>query len=134
MVRRAEVAQSGEPDVVITAQPPLTSPPSFTNGENWVNAWVYKKSFNSTCSNFIPAELKQEANLNIPYSSIATLELLYTLAYHKPTTIIMTDTTFHVTRDELRKPESQIAGKHHGKTPADSEVSGLKVCQVVFRS
>ncbi|KAL1862285.1 hypothetical protein Plec18167_000928 [Paecilomyces lecythidis] len=38
----------------------------------------------------------------------------------------MTDTTFHVTRDELRKPESQIAGRHHGKTPADSEVSGLK--------
>ncbi|GAD99814.1 conserved hypothetical protein [Paecilomyces variotii No. 5] len=38
----------------------------------------------------------------------------------------MTDTTFHVTKEDIRKPESQISGSHGGKTPADSDVSILK--------
>ncbi|KAJ9194735.1 hypothetical protein DTO166G4_336 [Paecilomyces variotii] len=38
----------------------------------------------------------------------------------------MTDTTFHVTKEDIRKPESKLGGHHHGKTPANSNVSGLK--------
>ncbi|KAJ9294367.1 hypothetical protein DTO271G3_6942 [Paecilomyces variotii] len=38
----------------------------------------------------------------------------------------MTDSTFHVTKEDIRKPESKLSGHHHGKTPADSSVSEMK--------
>ncbi|OQD78578.1 hypothetical protein PENDEC_c001G03333 [Penicillium decumbens] len=38
----------------------------------------------------------------------------------------MSDATFHTTHDELRKPESRVSRQHHGKTPADSDVSLMK--------
>jgi len=38
----------------------------------------------------------------------------------------MTDATYHVTSEDLRKMESRESRKHHGKTPADSDPSLLK--------
>ncbi|KAJ5833866.1 hypothetical protein N7474_002177 [Penicillium riverlandense] len=38
----------------------------------------------------------------------------------------MSDDTFRVTRQDVRKPESRIAKQHHGKTPANSDVSAMK--------
>lgn len=39
----------------------------------------------------------------------------------------MSEQTYHTTRDNLRKPESRVAQQHGGKTPADSDVSKMKV-------
>jgi hypothetical protein len=39
----------------------------------------------------------------------------------------MSSETFHTSRDNLRKPESRISRAHDGKTPADSDVSKMKV-------
>ena len=39
----------------------------------------------------------------------------------------MSESTFHTTREDLRKAESQLAQKNDGKIPADSEVSQTKV-------
>ncbi|OGE56506.1 hypothetical protein PENARI_c003G07449 [Penicillium arizonense] len=38
----------------------------------------------------------------------------------------MSEATFHTTRQDLRKPESKVSRSHHGKTPADSDVSKMK--------
>ncbi|KAL2004116.1 hypothetical protein VTN02DRAFT_6580 [Thermoascus thermophilus] len=38
----------------------------------------------------------------------------------------MTEQTFHRVKEDIRKPESRLSGFHHGKTPADSDVSALK--------
>ena len=39
----------------------------------------------------------------------------------------MSESTFHTTREDLRKAESQLAQKNDGNVPADSEVSQIKV-------
>ncbi|KAJ5618881.1 hypothetical protein N7510_002865 [Penicillium lagena] len=38
----------------------------------------------------------------------------------------MSEQTYHVTREDLRKPESRIADHHHGKPPSNSDVSAMK--------
>jgi hypothetical protein len=42
----------------------------------------------------------------------------------------MTDQTFHVTREELRKLESEESRKYGGKIPPESDVSILKVYEI----
>jgi hypothetical protein len=39
----------------------------------------------------------------------------------------MSEATFHTTRENIRKPESKIGRSHDGQTPADSNVSAMKV-------
>lgn len=39
----------------------------------------------------------------------------------------MSDKTFHVTSEDVRKLEAQESKYHGGKTPKDSDVSALKV-------
>lgn len=39
----------------------------------------------------------------------------------------MSSSTFHTTRQDIRKDESRVAHQHDGKTPADSDVSQMKV-------
>jgi hypothetical protein len=39
----------------------------------------------------------------------------------------MSDATFHTTKQDIRKDESKIAQSHGGKTPANSDVSQMKV-------
>ena len=39
----------------------------------------------------------------------------------------MTENTYHVTRQDLRKTESRVAQQHGGKVPANSDVSAMKV-------
>jgi hypothetical protein len=39
----------------------------------------------------------------------------------------MSEETFHVTSEDLRKIESRESKSHGGKTPRDSDVSALKV-------
>lgn len=39
----------------------------------------------------------------------------------------MSDKTFHVTSEDVRKLEAQESKYHDGKTPKDSDVSALKV-------
>ncbi|KAH8809384.1 hypothetical protein F5884DRAFT_795485 [Xylogone sp. PMI_703] len=38
----------------------------------------------------------------------------------------MSEATYHRVKEEIRKPESKVSKAHHGKTPADSNVSALK--------
>ena len=38
----------------------------------------------------------------------------------------MSDSTFHTTKKDLRKAESQVSKKNDGSVPAESEVSQLK--------
>ena len=38
-----------------------------------------------------------------------------------------TSETFHTAGEQLRKAESKVGDRHHGQTPADSEISQLKV-------
>ncbi|KAL1994217.1 hypothetical protein VTN49DRAFT_2886 [Thermomyces lanuginosus] len=38
----------------------------------------------------------------------------------------MTDATFHITKDQIRKPESHVSRAHKGRTPANSNVSAMK--------
>ena len=49
----------------------------------------------------------------------------------------MSESTFHTTRQDIRKPESKVSRSHDGKTPADSDVSKMKVnyhCHTTFKS
>lgn len=39
----------------------------------------------------------------------------------------MSESTFHTTREDLRKAESQVSRKNNGNVPADSEVAQTKV-------
>lgn len=39
----------------------------------------------------------------------------------------MSEQTFHLTKEDLRKPESRTAQLHNGETPKNSNVSALKV-------
>ena len=39
----------------------------------------------------------------------------------------MSEQTFHTTRQDLRKAESKLSGKRGGNTPADSNMSQMKV-------
>lgn len=39
----------------------------------------------------------------------------------------MSESTFHATREDLRKAESKLSHKNDGNVPADSEVSQTKV-------
>lgn len=39
----------------------------------------------------------------------------------------MSDQTYHMTRQDLRKTESRIAAQHGGNPPADCDVSAMKV-------
>jgi len=57
-----------------------------------------------------------------PSKPLPLQPLVYSTLY-----AIMSDATFHTTHDELRKPESRVSRQHHGKTPADSDVSLMKV-------
>lgn len=41
----------------------------------------------------------------------------------------MSDKTFHVTSEDLRKAEAQEAKYNAGQTPKDSDVSAMKVCR-----
>lgn len=43
----------------------------------------------------------------------------------------MTDATFHITKDQIRKPESHVSRAHKGRTPANSNVSAMKVRFIV---
>ncbi|KAL3445359.1 hypothetical protein BJX65DRAFT_281646 [Aspergillus insuetus] len=38
----------------------------------------------------------------------------------------MSDSTFHTTSQDLRKPESRVSHAHDGKTPKDSNISAMK--------
>ena len=40
----------------------------------------------------------------------------------------MSDSTFHTTKEDLRKAESQVSKKNDGNVPSDSEPSQMKVC------
>jgi hypothetical protein len=40
----------------------------------------------------------------------------------------MTDETFHVTGEDLRKAEAKESKFHGGQIPKDSDVSAMKVC------
>jgi hypothetical protein len=40
----------------------------------------------------------------------------------------MSDKTFHVTSEDVRKLESKDSKFHGGQTPKDSDASALKVC------
>lgn len=42
--------------------------------------------------------------------------------------INMSSSNFHTTTQDLRKPESKVSHAHDGKTPANSDLSGWKVC------
>ena len=65
-------------------------------------------------------------------------EILHSNHHHSITSILgltscknqheMTDQTFHTTREDLRKPESQISKANDGNIPADSEPSLMQVC------
>lgn len=37
-----------------------------------------------------------------------------------------TSETFHTAGEQLRKAEAKVGGRHHGQTPADSDISQLK--------
>lgn len=39
----------------------------------------------------------------------------------------MTDQTFHLTREDIRKLESRESRRYHGQVPADADSSILKV-------
>jgi uncharacterized protein (UPF0332 family) len=41
--------------------------------------------------------------------------------------ITMSDATFHRTKEDVRKPESRVSHQHNGQTPANSDVSAMKV-------
>lgn len=43
----------------------------------------------------------------------------------------MTEETFHRVKEDIRKPESRLSGFHRGMTPANSDVSALKVSSVM---
>lgn len=43
----------------------------------------------------------------------------------------MSDKTFHVTSEDLRKQEAQEAKYHGGQIPKDSDVSAMKVIPTV---
>jgi hypothetical protein len=45
---------------------------------------------------------------------------------HTPT-YKMSESTFHTTIQDLRKPESHVSHAHGGKTPKDSNISAMKV-------
>ncbi|KAJ5135513.1 uncharacterized protein N7515_004791 [Penicillium bovifimosum] len=38
----------------------------------------------------------------------------------------MSESTFHTTKQDIRKAESKVGQAHHGKTPANSDVSQMK--------
>lgn len=44
----------------------------------------------------------------------------------------MSEATFHVTKDEIRKPESHLARARGGYVPANSSVSAMKVITIAF--
>lgn len=44
----------------------------------------------------------------------------------------MSEQTYHTTRQDLRKEESRTAHQSGGKTPADSDVSILKVSSFII--
>ena len=44
----------------------------------------------------------------------------------------MSESTFHMTHEDLRKPESQVSQKNNGNIPAESEVAQTKVTLLVF--
>lgn len=46
----------------------------------------------------------------------------------------MSESTFHTTREDLRKAESQVSKKNDGNVPADSEVAQTKVPSLPFPS
>lgn len=45
-------------------------------------------------------------------------------------TIIMSEATYHTTRQDLRKDEARVAGQNRGNPPANSDVSQMKVSQL----
>lgn len=49
-----------------------------------------------------------------------------------PTIPTMSESTFHTTREDLRKAESQVSRKNNGNVPADSEVAQTKVISFPF--
>lgn len=65
--------------------------------------------------------------LNYPSSLSRSSLLLATRSFPRRPDIIMTENTFHRVKEDIRKPESRLSGFHRGKTPADSDVSALKV-------
>jgi hypothetical protein len=45
-----------------------------------------------------------------------------------------TEEAFHLTKEDVRKPESKESQRHGGNVPAGSEAAGLQVVQHISRS
>ena len=43
----------------------------------------------------------------------------------------MSDATFHTTREDIRKPESEVSKKNNGNVPSESEPSQMQVCLLI---
>lgn len=64
-------------------------------------------------------------NLQIPCLTSFIPLSSFTAPCHIPET--MSESTFHTTKEDIRKAESQVSNKNDGKVPAESEVSQMKV-------
>lgn len=111
--------------VVIAAPPPQPSPRRRPGGV----ALSYRMQIFHCSLLFIQVQNKSKlaGKLNYPSSLSRSSLLLATRSFPRRPDIIMTENTFHRVKEDIRKPESRLSGFHRGKTPADSDVSALKV-------